>query len=961
MCQNSYGFVPSSRPNIDKKNLRPKTLSSKRPTSQNQAWEHFQHQHGDSWQTAWDTSTHIPSRIWGKGIYAKHSTQNASVAEQTALDFIKTHVNLLAPGAKASDFKRGDNVLLNGLRTVGFYQMHEGKKVVGGQVSFRFKNDRLFVIASEALSNIKLKTASDALSQDALIKAAKAWASTHMLDATLGATLGETWVLPLWSDSKAATYRWANEVMITSKSPRQKVKLYIDSQSGEVLQAESMLRFADAQLNLEAPRRYPGSDYFDYPAMNNNIVVDGQPTTTDENGGLSWPGNNPSMLEVFLESELISVNNQSGAAASQIFDINPNEVLTWQADDNELLDAQLSGYVHTQIVKNFARNLNPGLAWIGRQQDVNVNISDSCNAFSDGDSINFLVSNNQCENTARLADVVYHEFGHSLHANSIIRGAGSFDGAFSEGLSDYLAATITGDPGMGRGFFKNNDPLRHIDPANQENRWPEDVGEVHFTGLIFGQAMWDLRKLLVETHGEEQGVALADKLYYGAVQRSSSIPTTYVEILAEDDDDGDLSNGTPNICNINASFGRHGLRPLQIELEGLDTSPPRTEGFEVSLTTQGLLNNCPGDRLAEANISWRFESEALADAKEVAMTENADRFVGNIPNASPGQTVRYKVELLYADGTSQIFPNNPADPEYQFYIGDVEEIFCTDFETDPFTEEAGWTHGLSRGTDVDGADDWMWGTPQGAPESGDPSVAFSGNGVVGNDLGGADFNGLYQADKTNWLRSPPINVADFSNVRLQYRRWLNVEDGFFDQGFISVNSEVVWQNLNSNNGNRSTTHHADSEWRFHDVPLSDAITEDEIQISFSIQSDGGLELGGWTIDDFCLVAGSGELCGDGEVNGNEECDDGTSNSDLTSGACRSDCTLPVCGDSVVDESEDCDDGNTENGDSCPMDCRDENNSAERFGCQQSSSSTWIGLFLAAFFFRRRKSDLHLGT
>lgn len=72
--------------------------------------------------------------------------------------------------------------------------------------------------------------------------------------------------------------------------------------------------------------------------------------------------------------------------------------------------------------------------------------------------MNFFNSGMGCENTGRIPDVIYHEFGHAVHAHSIIQGAGSFDTSLSEGVSDYLAATTTGDPQMGRGFFFDNRP-----------------------------------------------------------------------------------------------------------------------------------------------------------------------------------------------------------------------------------------------------------------------------------------------------------------------------------------------------------------------------------------------------------------------------------------------------------------------------------------------------------------------
>lgn len=47
-------------------------------------------------------------------------------------------------------------------------------------------------------------------------------------------------------------------------------------------------------------------------------------------------------------------------------------------------------------------------------------------------------------------------------------------------------------------------------------------------------------------------------------------------------------------------------------------------------------------------------------------------------------------------------------------------------------------------------------------------------------------------------------------------------------------------------------------------------------------------------------------CGDGELEGLEECDDGQANSDTAPDACRTDCRLARCGDGVADTGEACD-------------------------------------------------------
>jgi cysteine-rich repeat protein len=64
-----------------------------------------------------------------------------------------------------------------------------------------------------------------------------------------------------------------------------------------------------------------------------------------------------------------------------------------------------------------------------------------------------------------------------------------------------------------------------------------------------------------------------------------------------------------------------------------------------------------------------------------------------------------------------------------------------------------------------------------------------------------------------------------------------------------------------------------------------------------------------------------ESCGDGVLNGGENCDDGnTIDGDGCSASCLSD---ESCGNGIVDESveEACDDGNSVGGDGCSSDCK----------------------------------------
>jgi len=78
-----------------------------------------------------------------------------------------------------------------------------------------------------------------------------------------------------------------------------------------------------------------------------------------------------------------------------------------------------------------------------------------------------------------------------------------------------------------------------------------------------------------------------------------------------------------------------------------------------------------------------------------------------------------------------------------------------------------------------------------------------------------------------------------------------------------------------------------------------------------------------TLPDACRTDCRLAYCGDRILDAGEGCDDGPSNSDFLPGACRSDCQPFGCGDGVADPGETCDDGNATAGDGCSDQCATE--------------------------------------
>jgi cysteine-rich repeat protein len=404
-----------------------------------------------------------------------------------------------------------------------------------------------------------------------------------------------------------------------------------------------------------------------------------------------------------------------------------------------------------------------------------------------------------------------------------------------------------------------------------EKRWPDDAdGEPHDEGEIIGEALYDLRKALQTKLGDGPGFEQFLKVYYGVMQRSADIPSTYPEALVADDDDGDLSNGTPNQCEINTTFALHGLTDPAVTI-GL--APPVRDGNAISFTVHApLASQCAPPTVMGATLTWAVQGGTQAD---IPLASAGDTWSAQIPDQADGTVVNYHVTVTMTDGSKVTYPQNPADPEYQMYVGTTKTIQCFDFETGL----ANWTHNATPAQ----RDEWQAGPPMGL--GGDPQTAHGGANVLGIDL---DNDGIYRDSTSQWVVSPDIDLQGYKSVHLQYWRWLNVEDGTYDQAQIFANDKSVWVNRGSAMNSATELNHTDKEWRFQDVDLTSAVAGGgPLKLKFQLDSDQGLELGGWTVDDVCIVAAkSASLCGNGEVDYGETCDDGNrTNGDGCSAEC----------------------------------------------------------------------------
>lgn len=279
--------------------------------------------------------------------------------------------------------------------------------------------------------------------------------------------------------------------------------------------------------------------------------------------------------------------------------------------------ASRTGFYHLTNINRKAVTFHPGNSWLASTVTANMNVNQTCNASWDGTSLNFYKSGGGCSNTGEIAAVFLHEWGHGMDTNT---GGSASDMGSGEAVGDTFAFLETRDACIGRNF-KPGVPCYNCDASCTGVRdleafstrgaaviaRPDTMGTVggpncarfdcpyysggffpyqgpmgyegHCESYIAGSANWDLTQALIDHYGAEQGWEEMDRIWYGSLIPSKAAyrvvsggtcnvnatvdgcgsDNWYTALIAADDDDGNLANGTPNGCRIWDAFEAHGI------------------------------------------------------------------------------------------------------------------------------------------------------------------------------------------------------------------------------------------------------------------------------------------------------------------------------------------------------------------------------------------------------------------
>jgi len=539
-----------------------------------------------------------------------------------------------------------------------------------------------------------------------------------------------------------------------------------------------------------------------------------------------------------------------------------DELLDWEVD---LSPAASTVQHHFHVAWDWLRDRRPDHPWLDRQVTASVEVPGECNAFYTNGTINFYQGGDRCEDFGRIADVVYHELGHGFHHYVIEEG--TFAGDISEGSSDFVSATLLDDPVLAPGATGEGSYIREIDT---DRIYPDDVrDETHADGLIWASMFWNLRERWIDTYGAEDGTRMVDELLLEALSYGPTLTDAFEAVIAADDDDGDLSNSTPHACELIELLNHHGLGPGSLGLVRLDHEPVGAQGsfvpgYAVDFSLTELTPECGS--LDTDSVRLHYTVDLPRDVLDLETTSfvevvpdrDGEDYATTIPRQLPGSEVSYALSWASGDGLTAFSTHfGDASRLWRFWVGDREALWCETFERG-FAGFVGEARVFGRPPQEEWSSEWEVDTPLG--QDWNPTGPWAGRNVVGTAVTG---EGLYGSGNGQRLVSTdvPLHGASPRLLLLSAQRWLTVEDARYDEAQVWVAAGgdplKLWGNSASEGGSEHTL---DTAWTPFDLDLRQLVDEpDPLVFSFTLQSDGGLEFGGWALDDLCVVTLADEV------------------------------------------------------------------------------------------------------
>jgi Zn-dependent metalloprotease len=749
---------------------------------------------------------------------------SSGLTDQAAAEaFLRDHVEAFGFGRPDLRVNRVDAVDLGRFTVFVYDQFIDGVKVEKASLRVLVLNqavDHRVVLASASLGQAPSGGLAEAsVAPEAAIAKIRGIARFAALEQFSTPEIAVFAGLGDFDQPIAATRVWKFQGEIPDLSRHQKWTFFVDASSGELLHARNEVLHTDVSGVVRA-RATPGllPDTATNPPVLTGMpqftvrVQGGSPSVFSDRSGnalLDIPGTSATIESSFaVGGQWFRVVNSAApgteptgsilASVGVPFDLQLNTAPT------EANTAAVNAFLHANLARNFFRDRAPTFTALDTILPANVQVSGTCNAFYNGSSINFYPAGGGCNNTA-FSTVVAHEYGHH-----IVNRLSLAQNAFGEGFSDAVAILLYDTGIVGQFFTTSGGAVRNPEAANQQ--FPCASGAIHTCGQILGGTVRELRNNYVTRYGQPAGLTLASQQFVswalitlGQIDSLNPMgPRSLTEWLTIDDNDGNLSNGSPNYCDIVNAFGQHGIpEPAATAPVAITYPAGRPATLTAGAPTSFTVNVAAAGGTPTANSGRLFFRRGSSGSfTEVPMTVvNSSQYLATIPAQTCGTPVEYYVTVGSSAGVAR-------DPAAQFCAGGASQYVAsvssgsTTSVTDDFEIDRGWTVASTATTGQ-----WLRADPVGTNAGGtigqvqpedDVTIApgvncfVTGNGTPGGAVGAADVDG-----GSTTLTSPAFNLTGAVDATISYSRWYSNNGGSAPESDtflveVSVNNGGTW-------------------------------------------------------------------------------------------------------------------------------------------------------------------------
>lgn len=735
-------------------------------------------------------------RVWGKPFGYGSSAIDAAQA------FVNRYAELFAPGVSTLMLNGVQDVMRGKFTAVYFQQVVDGIPVDKGELTLlvREEEGHPIVLASSAVRFVAPVDTTPKLDADTAVQ------MVHKLRPDLHANTAPE--LVIYPAEEGAHLAWAFSVDRHLPEKPERYRVFVDAHTGTLLEWRSEIYYADitgqtrgyATPGLRPDTTANPPQLRVLPKLRVSVIGgDSIFSAIDGTFTLPFNGSGSATVRAELIGTGVRVSNQAGSTLVLEQVVNPPAFVDFlfNSTPTEFNTAQLNGLLHTQIVYDFVKSINPNYPGIDIQVPCNVNINNTCNAYYSNRTINFYRAGGGCVNTC-YSTVVYHEYGHFV----IAMGHPNASGDYHEGIADVTAAFLTVDPclgiefrGAGTGCIRNS----------VNNRTYPCSGDAHYCGQVISGAFWQTWLEMRNRYASNPQYALdrVREWYLNSILlRPTGIsPQITIDVLTLDDDDGDIYNGTPHYQQIATGFARHNLPAPQLDwvrIEPLSLPsgvvvPPAPNSFALPLMRFTVrVSNLVGQ--PDMNAVFLHYRINRGEWHTVRM----NRFGTNgamtaLPMPSCGSTFEYYIEARDTQGHATFYPRAAANAPISVLAAlDLVVAFEDTCETnlgwsvqnDSSLTAGAWVRDIPRGT-------FQSGQPANpgsdAPDSGSRCF-FTGQGSVNGSVGEADVD-----SGATYLISPVINLAG-SDAVIDYYRWFyngtTINDAFWVE--VSNDNGATW-------------------------------------------------------------------------------------------------------------------------------------------------------------------------